>query len=30
MNDLSVHREGNPIYNIVYSDNFDRLPGFDR
>lgn len=26
MNDLSVHREGNPIYNIVYSDNFDRLP----
>lgn len=26
MNDLTVHRDGMPIYNIVYSDSFDRLP----
>lgn len=25
MNDLTVHRDGQPIYNIVYSDGFDRL-----
>ncbi|MGN0151506.1 MAG: 3-dehydroquinate synthase [Wujia sp.] len=26
MNDLTVHFDGKPIYNIVYSDNFNRLP----
>lgn len=26
MNDLTVHRDEKPIYNIVYSDNFSRLP----
>ncbi len=25
MNDLTVHYDGKPIYNIVYSDNFDGL-----
>lgn len=26
MKDLTVHCDGKPIYNIVYSDSFDRLP----
>ncbi len=26
MNDLTVHYDGRPIYNIIYSDSFDNLP----
>ncbi len=26
MNDLTVHLNGEPIYNIVYADTFDKLP----